>query len=471
MTTKASIIRRPAVAGQFYPGDPDELRSVVDGYLAQAVKVGPDPAALISPHAGYVFSGHVAAQAFKQAEGVDYDGIVVLGTNHTDPGARGCAIWPEGAYTMPMGDVPVDSELAHALMDASDRVTFQRSAHLMEHSIEVQLPFLQRVQPGKKFVPIIVAEPTLVNCEALANALASTLKDRKALVVASSDLSHYPRYKDAVRVDRASLAAIASLDPMALQASLEDYMSEGIPDLHTCMCGEGPIMTTMLYARAIGAEQVDMLKYANSGDVAYGDKDRVVGYGAVRFAKGSAPLLSAEDKQTLLHLTRQTLNDYLGKGKLPEFKTDSPALLQPRATFVTLRARETGELRGCRGEVIARQPLVESVMNMAVASATDDPRFMPVTINEVPELHIEISALTPMKPIKPEEVVVGRHGLMIVKGYNSGLLLPQVPVEQGWDREEFLRGLCHKAWLPPNAWKDKDAQLYGFEAQVWGEEE
>jgi AmmeMemoRadiSam system protein B/AmmeMemoRadiSam system protein A len=471
MTTKTFIIRRPAVAGQFYPGDPDDLRSAVDEYLAQAVKSRPDPVALVSPHAGYVFSGHVAAQAFKQAEGVDYDAIVVLGTNHTDPMAHGFAVWPEGAFAMPMGDVPVDSELAHALMEANDRITFQRSAHTAEHSIEVQLPFLQRVQPGKKFVPIIVCEPTLANCEALAKTLASTLRDRRALLVASSDLSHYPRYDDAVRVDRASLAAIASLDPLALQASIEDNMSQGIGELHTCMCGEGPVMTTMLYARAIGAEQVDVLKYANSGDVGYGDKYRVVGYGAVRFAKGSAAGLSAEDKQVLLHVARQTLNDYLGKGKLPEFQTNSPTLLQPRATFVTLRTRATGDLRGCRGEILARQPLIDSVQNMAIASATDDPRFMPVTMDDVPGLHIEISALTPMKPIKPEEVVVGRHGLLIVKGHNSGLLLPQVPVEQGWDREEFLRGLCHKAWLPENAWKAKDTQLYSFEAEVWGEEE
>jgi AmmeMemoRadiSam system protein B/AmmeMemoRadiSam system protein A len=471
MTTRTSIIRRPVVAGQFYPGDPDELRSMVDGFLAQATKSGPDPAALISPHAGYVFSGHVAAQAFKQADGVDYAAIVVLGTNHSDPTAHGFSIWPEGAYATPLGDAPIDSELAHALMEANSRITFQRSAHASEHSIEVQLPFLQRVQPGKKFVPIVVCESTLESCELLAETLATVLKDRRALVVASSDLSHYPRYNDAVRADRATLAAVVSLDPLALQASIEDYMGQGIADLHTCMCGEGPVMTTMIYARTMGAEQVDILKYANSGDVEYGDKHRVVGYGAVRFAHGSAPGLAAEDKQTLLHLARQTLNDYLGKGKMPEFKTQSPALLQPRATFVTLRVRETGELRGCRGEILARQPLVESVMNMAIASATDDPRFSPVTMGEVPDLHVEISALTPMKPIKPEEVVVGKHGLMIVKGYNSGLLLPQVPVEQGWDKEEYLRGLCHKAWLRDNDWKAKDAQLYAFEAEVWGEEE
>ena len=181
--------------------------------------------------------------------------------------------------------------------------------------------------------------------------------------------------------------------------------------------------------------------------------------------------LSAEDKQTLLHLARQTLNDYLGNGRLPDFEPASPSLLQPRAAFVTLRVRETGDLRGCIGEVIAREPLWKCVLNMAIAAATSDPRFPPVAIGEVPHLHIEISALTPMQPIKPEEVVVGRHGLMIVKGLDRGLLLPQVPVEQGWGREEFLRGLCRKAWLSPNAWKDKDTQLYGFEAEVWGEEE
>jgi len=181
--------------------------------------------------------------------------------------------------------------------------------------------------------------------------------------------------------------------------------------------------------------------------------------------------LSAGDKQTLLHLARQTLNDYLSKGKQHDFKPTLPALTEQRAAFVTLRVRETGDLRGCIGEVIAREPLWECVRNMAIAAATDDPRFRPVTKDEVPGLHIEISALTPMKPIKPEEVVVGRHGLMIVKGFDRGLLLPQVPAEQGWDREEFLRGLCHKARLPSNAWKDKDAQLYGFEAEVWGEEE
>lgn len=468
-----SDVRKPVVAGSFYPGASDALRTMVDDLLARAAKAGPEPIALISPHAGYVYSGHVAAEAFKQAEGADYDAIIILGTNHTDPLGQGLAVWTGGAFNTPLGDVPVDADLAQALMDADHRITAQRSPHLREHSIEVQLPFLQRVQPGKAFVPVVVCDLSLETCQALANALAKVLEGRKALIVASSDLSHYPAYEDAVRVDRASLNAVLSLDPFALEAAIEDSMELGLRNLHTCMCGEGPIKAVMLYAQAVGAK-ADIIKYANSGDVTIGEKGQVVGYGAVRFARGTpmanSEELTSEDKETLLHVARQTLTEYLGTGKRPALSTQSPALLAPRATFVTLRVRQTDELRGCRGEIAARMPLIESVQNNAISSAVDDPRFMPVTADEVPRLHIEISVLTPMRPIQPQDVEVGRHGLMIAKGRHSGLLLPQVPVEQGWDRETFLQGLCHKAWLPDNAWKDKDAQLFGFEAIVFGEQ-
>jgi AmmeMemoRadiSam system protein A len=156
---------------------------------------------------------------------------------------------------------------------------------------------------------------------------------------------------------------------------------------------------------------------------------------------------------------------------MPAWRTESPALLHPRASFVTLRRRGSGELRGCRGEYRARRPLIESVANMAIAAGVDDSRFPPVSLDELPDLHIGISALTPLKPIRPDEVEVGRHGLMIVKGPYAGLLLPSVPVEYGWDREEFLKWLCRKAGLPDDAWQGDDLELYGFEAESWGEDE
>lgn len=185
--------------------------------------------------------------------------------------------------------------------------------------------------------------------------------------------------------------------------------------------------------------------------------------------KRSMSQLTPEDKQQLLRLARETLRDYLRGGELREPPSEPAALVEPRATFVTLWEGDSGDLRGCRGEPTARRPLAESVVQMAIAAATDDPRFPPVTIEELADLRIEISALTPLQPIRPGEVEVGRHGLMIIKGARSGLLLPHVPVRYGWDREKFLIWTCRKAGLPDDAWQEADAALFGFETESWGE--
>jgi len=184
-----------------------------------------------------------------------------------------------------------------------------------------------------------------------------------------------------------------------------------------------------------------------------------------------AQVLSERDKQSLLRIARQALLDHLNEEAVAEYETDSAAQLRPRATFVSLRRRDSDELRGCRGECEARRPLIESVMRMVIAAAVDDTRFPPVTIDEVPDLTIEISALTPLRPIRPEEVVVGRHGLMIGRGRKLGLLLPQVPARFGWDGREFLEAVCKKAGLPEGAWEMDDVRLFGFETEVWGEED
>ena len=185
----------------------------------------------------------------------------------------------------------------------------------------------------------------------------------------------------------------------------------------------------------------------------------------------SGPVLQVppEERKTLLLVARKAIEDFLQEGESPPWRTDSPVLLQPRATFVTLWCRKEDDLRGCRGEPFARRPLIESVTQMAVASATDDPRFPAVRIEEVPGLRIEISALTPIAPIRPEEIEVGRHGLLIVRGRHAGLLLPEVPARHGWSREAFLNGICEKAGLRSGAWNVAGVELYGFETEEWSE--
>jgi MEMO1 family protein len=483
-TQSAYRVRPPTVAGAFYPAQPATLAQQIDGFLAQAERLEPEPSIVIVPHAGYVFSGGVAAHGFKQALDRGYEHVIVIGFNHGYAYSfDGAAVWPDGAWRTPLGEVPIDEPLAQAILKASPVFTPDRSIHLDEHSLEVEVPFIQRVLPGVPIVPISIGKPTLENAQAIAAGLAQVLKETPhTLVVTSTDLSHYPRYQDAQRVDHSSIQAVVSLDPLALEAWDEEAMSSRTPNLHTTMCGKGPVMVSMILARAIGAEQVHMVHYANSGDVPEGEKDRVVGYAAIEFVKGQPPALSADDKATLLKLARTTLAEYLQASHpaaartretriRPHFEPTSAAMEQPRATFVTLRHRQTHDLRGCRGEVFARYPLWESVQRVSLLSATDDPRFRPMSHAELADVHIEISVLTPMRLAhNPEEVVVGKHGVMIRQGGHGGLFLPQVPVEQGWDRDEYLSTLCWmKAGLPADAWRKPDTQLYIFEAEIFEE--
>jgi AmmeMemoRadiSam system protein B/AmmeMemoRadiSam system protein A len=495
-TPTPAEVRKPAVAGQFYPDDAEQLSTMVDAFLDQAEELGaerPEPIAIIVPHAGYIFSGQVAACAFKQIEGVDYEAIVVVGTNHYASGFHQISVYAEGAFETPLGLVPVDKELAKALIAADERIVFDRGVHRDEHSIEVELPFLQRLYPGHAIVPVIVGEPSPENCEALSEALAQALSGKKALIIASSDLSHYPTYDDACRVDLATLEAIETMDPQRLTEVISKYMNEGIPELYTLCCGEGPIRVAMLVAKKLGANQATVLKYANSGDTPFGDRDRVVGYGAVMLWRGeknltspsttlrtgfvtSAPPsppqepvpLNSDEGEKLLVIARQTIAQFLETVTIPHFEVSEPNLYQERGCFVTLKKH--GELRGCIGHLVPRMPLYLTVQNVAISAAISDSRFPPVTREELKDISVEISILSPFELIEDvSEIEVGRHGLVIVKEQNQGVLLPQVATEQNWDLDEFLRQICLKADLPEDAWQE-GAQLYVFTAEVFGEE-
>jgi AmmeMemoRadiSam system protein B/AmmeMemoRadiSam system protein A len=486
-----SEVRKPAVAGQFYPDDAEQLSTMIDAFLAQAEEVEaegqarPEPMAIIVPHAGYIFSGQVAAYAFKQIEGVDYEAIVVVGMNHYASGFHQVSVYAEGAFETPLGLVPVDTELAKALIDADERIVFDRLVHEYEHSIEMELPFLQKLCPGQAIVPVIVGEPSPENCQALSEALAQVLSGKKALIVASSDLSHYPSYDDARRVDLATLAAIETMDPQHLTETLDKYMGEEIPELYTMCCGEGPIRVAMMVAKKLGANQATVLRYANSGDTPFGDWNEVVGYGAVMFWKGkenltsfvtSAPPsppqeltpLNFDEREKLLVIARQTLAQFLETGTVLHFEVSEPNLYQERGCFVILKKQ--GELRGCIGNLALARPLYLTVQNVAIAAAISDSRFLPVTKKELEDISVEISVLSPFELVDDvSEIEVGRHGLVIVKGQNQGVLLPQVATEQNWDLDEFLRQICLKAGLPEDAWQE-GAQLYVFTAEVFEED-
>jgi len=478
-------VHRCSGAGQWFPADPDELAKMVDAFLAQVERVEGEPIAIIVPHAGYAFSGQVAAYAYKQVEGVDYEVIVTIGDTHSGMGSNEIAVYPTGAFETPLGSVPVDGEVAQAIVAADERIAFDPEAFDYEHPIENQLPFLQRVCKGFKIVPIVFREPSLENAQVLSDALIKALAGKKALIVASTDLSHYPPYEDALEVDAATLAAIEAMDPQRLLDTADEYMAKGIPNLVTCFCSRGAALTAMLTAPKLGANQVTVLKYANSGDTPFGGRDQVVGYGAVMFWKGasggsrfimpSAPSppegftsLTREEQDKLLLIARRTIAQFLESGTVPQFEVAEPGLLQQRQVFVTLE--KGGQLRGCIGRMTADMPLHLAVQYAAIAAAVNDPRFPSVTSGELEGIEIEISVLSsPMEEVgNINQIEVGRHGLIVAKGDASGLLLPQVATEWGWDREEFLRQTCLKAGLPEDAWQ-KGAKVYAFTAEVFGE--
>ena len=466
-------IREPAVAGAFYPDKPEILSRDVKKYLenSKKEKIEGDIIALVSPHAGYMYSGQVAAYAYKLIEGRAFDSVVVVAPSHRAL-FKGASLYDRGGYRTPLGVVPIDTELSKKMMERRKEIQFLPEAHSQEHSIEVQIPFLQVVLKSFKLIPIVM-EPywSWETCQYLSSAIAETVRGKNVLLVASSDLSHFHSYDEAVRLDKIVLNHIEHFDPEGLNRDLRGGRCEA--------CGGGPILSIMLAAKALGANQGKVLKYLNSGDVT-GDRSRVVGYAAGVFYKiagGKEKMkeekkvgvdlgLTEEEKRTL-HQIAKTVIENKAKGKaVPDFKIESTTLKENRGAFVTIQKR--GQLRGCIGYIEGHGPLYKTIEEMAEAAAFRDPRFSPVKEKELPELDIEISVLTPLKKItNVNEIEVGKHGIYIKKGWFSGLLLPQVATEYGWDRQTFLEHTCQKAGLPSNAWKEKDTEIYIFSADIF----
>jgi AmmeMemoRadiSam system protein B/AmmeMemoRadiSam system protein A len=470
-----------SISQQFadYQGDPAELARRVDAMIAAAAAPprAEAPIAVVSPHAGYVYSGPIAGYAYRAVQGHAYDTVVVIGPSHREPFV-GLSVYDTTRFDTPLGQIPCDRELIGGLLGAHPNIRYLPGAHRNEHSLEVQVPFLQRALKDFKLVMVVVggrdpeAELTFVL------ALAEYARHKRVLVVASSDLSHYHDYDSANRLDALALKSMVALDTAALERDIGAQRCEA--------CGILPVLITMDYARRMGAKRGVLLRQANSGDTA-GPKNQVVGYAAIGFWSDAAPAagkgkdeakpagktrsashLDAAARRELLGIARRAIEGTVRDGRAPQAASDNPSLQAKQGAFVTITIG--GELRGCIGTFREDTPLWRTVAGMAVAAAQQDPRFPPLTEAELKKIHLEISALTPMKPVDDVgEIEVGRHGLYITKGMHSGVLLPQVPVEYGWDRRTFLEQTCRKAGLGKDEWKS-GAQIQSFEAEVFGEE-
>jgi len=470
--TTAPTVRPATQAGRFYERDARILSHEVDSLLARHAKDGTfdSVAALIVPHAGYYFSGNVAASAYARLHPEkSYKRIFLLGPSHHE--------WLDGAsvnseadfYATPLGEIKVDREVARQLIEADSIFSYQPKAHDREHCLEVQLPFLQRrFKEVPPIVPVIISTNDFAKLKQMADALKPWFTDENLFII-SSDFSHYPSYADACEVDAKTGKAVESGNVEEFIAAIESNARSGIRNLATSACGEFPIITLMLMLD--GKCQMKHIMYQNSGDIDNHDHSRVVGYHSFAIVRGEEKgfSLTDEDKRILKKIAYESIKDSLnGKGMAvanSQLYTLNSTLKEKCGAFVSLHKQ--GRLRGCIGHFGEDVPLYEIVAEMARAAAFEDPRFSPVSRNELDDLDIEISVLTPMRRIQSlDEFELHKHGIYIRKGYRSGTFLPQVADEVNWTKEEFV-GHCSqdKAGLGWNGWRD--AELFVYEAIVF----
>jgi len=466
-------VRQAGVAGGFYPADPKALTAMIDDMLAHA---SPPPIhdpilAVVAPHAGYQYSGPVAAYTYATLKGRKISRVIVIAPSHYEA-FEFTSVFDGDAYATPLGAVQVDKAFARQLVQLSPTIRLSSQGHAAtpqgaEHALEVELPWLQRVLGDFQLVPIIMGDQSYDTSRALGVALAKLIHDSSTLVVASSDLSHYHPYAEAVKMDHQTLNALQGWDYFSMSQNFGMRVWEA--------CGGAPIVAAMIFAERMGANQALVLKYANSGD-ATGDHSRVVGYGAVVLVRTQGPppaehpfSLSAREKSELLALARTSVEYAVRNKKLyePPLST-SASLNEERAAFVTLK--ESGGLRGCVGYSFAVKPLYLTVRDTAALAALRDSRFPPVSRSELNQITYEISVLSPLEHVLDvRRIKVGHHGLLMRNGDHEGVLLPQVPVEQRWDRQRFLEETCAKAAMRTGCWKEEDTDIFMFTAVVFGE--
>ena len=468
-------VRKPAVAGSFYPSSAKEIQSMLGAWLRPSEN-GPAPQALIVPHAGYVFSGEVAATAYNRIpRGHSYQRIFLLGPSHR-VGFTGASVDTlYSAAETPLGQVPIDVSLGKELIAKGDGAFLCRGdAHDREHCLEVQLPFLQLVLGEvPPIVPIVIGTERLSVLREIAQVLEPYFNEENLFII-SSDFSHYPSYEDAKASDLYLADAIVTGGLEAFLKALSQIDRMGSVGQDTAACGANAIAVLLALMNAQGRDRFEVghLLYRNSGDSPYGEKDRVVGYNSIVVTRleshlsEDAPLFrfTPEEKRAMIATARSAIYSTLG---LDFDGDDTPVgVLKEKGFGVFVTLHLDGRLRGCIGRFTSTGSLHATIREMARSAAFSDPRFPSLSRKEAPKVDIEVSVLSPLKRIHSlEEFQLGRDGIYMIKGPYHGTFLPQVAAETGWTTEEFL-GHCaqEKAGIGYYGWKD--AELYTYQTEV-----
>ena len=434
------MIRQPAVAGQFYPGTAEELRAAIDG-LVDREAVKEEVIGLVSPHAGYVYSGPVAGATISRVK--FRDTFIVIGPNHTGMG-KPFSIMTEGAWQTPLGEVAIDSELARQIRDDSNHLEEDAAAHQNEHSVEVQLPFLQYFKPDVKIVPIVLASASADVFKEIGREIAGAVSRlrRPVVILASSDMTHYEPQAVAEEKDRQAIGAILEMD--------EDELLERVAGLGISMCGYAPVVAMMAAARDLGARTAELVKYQTSGDIS-GDYSRVVGYAGI--------ILKGKETSPLADLARKAIEGHVRYGKNYKPAELTAEMAEKAGVFVCLK--RAGQLRGCIGTF---EPCFDNVaretVDNAISSATRDPRFPPVTPEELDGLTYTVDVLGQPEPVAGiDQLDAKRYGVIVEAGPRRGLLLPDL---EGVDSPQQQIDICRqKAGIGP----DEPVKLYRFEVK------
>lgn len=474
------IDRQPVAAGRFYSAHAEKLEVEISKLIQEAKKAvkinlpeSEQLQVLLAPHAGYIFSGTVSASAFMLLENIKPRKKVFLvgSSHHTD--FNGASIYNVGDYLSPLGKIKVDTVLASEIIQQSSVFEFVQAAHAHEHSLEVMLPFIQYFWKNDfTIIPIIIATHRTDVCQKIAQELLPWFNSDNLFII-STDFSHYPDYSNAVYVDKKTVNAVLTGNSAQFLEQLDLNKKEHIPNLATSMCGWTSVLTLLYMMEQSEGSEIHSIMYRNSADAGiYGDKDRVVGYQSLavfnKKHQKSDFNITDKDKADLIQLAKESIQYFFSKGDrlIPQKKKYSSILNIPCGAFVSIYLND--ELNGCIGRMsVEKDPLVNVIADLAISSAFYDNRFPPIQEHDMNQLEIEISVITPMKEIKSiDEIVLGKHGIYIKKGQNTGTFLPQVADKTNWSVEEFL-GHCakNKAGIGWDGWKEAD--IFTYEAIVF----